>query len=135
MALEQLVNAVAQANRQHVLAVSSTQRGCDFTKHVRCLFKPESLNFGSNHVAHGNDWNARLGKDGCKFPFARTGHAANRHDLTHGPRPSPAAQEPTSRIGDEAQFENSERPHRVSINFQSKAEARMSPMEMAIIPM
>ena len=46
-----------------------------------------------------------------------------------------AAQEHTCPNDGEVQFENSERPHRLSINFHNSAEAKMRPMEMAIMPM
>ena len=67
---EQLVHPVAQANRQHVLTVSGSQRGRHLTKHVRGLFQPEMAHFGSNHVAHGNHRHAGFSENGSKFTFA-----------------------------------------------------------------
>ena len=132
---QKLVNALAQADGEHVLTVLGSQSSGHFTKDMRFLDETSGANFGPNHVAHGNNGDAGLSQHPRKFTFAGTGHAANRHHPSHDQSLMSDAQEHTPACGRETQFENSDRPHRLSINFQSRADAKIRPMEMAIMPM
>lgn len=132
---QQFIDAITQAGRQHIFAVSGTQRCRHFTKDMRRFFEPTLTNLGSNHIPHGHDWNPSVGENRSEFAFSRPGHAANRHHLSHDGLAMTVAQEDTCSNKKSVQFENSARPHRRSINFHNTAEAKINPIEMAIMPM
>lgn len=132
---EEFVNSVAQPHGQDLLAVFGSKFSGDFTKHMRLLNEATGTNFCANHIAHGNNGYTRLFQHGSKFTFSGPGHAANRHHLSHEGMAMPVAQEDTCSNKASVQFENSARPQRRSINFHNTAEAKINPMEIAIMPM
>ncbi len=132
---KQLIHSFAETNRENVLAVFRSQRSSDLAKDVRFFHQTLNTNFGPNHVAHGDNRDPRLTQHRRKFTLAGAGHAANRHNPSHDQTPVPNAQEHTPLRRRKTQFENSDLPHRLSINFQSNAEAKIKPTEMAIMPM
>jgi hypothetical protein len=44
--------------------------GCHLAKNMRFFHKTSGSNFGSNHVAHGDDGNLRIAQDGSKFSLS-----------------------------------------------------------------
>ena len=132
---QQGIHTVAKSGGQHILTVRCAQGRCDFAKDVRCFFESPLANLSSNHVAHGHNRNTGVGENGGEFAFSGPGHAANRHHLSHEGMAMPVAQEDTCSNKASVQFENSARPQRRSISFHNTAEAKINPMEIAIMPM
>ena len=135
MSFKQPIHSLAKTNGENIFTVFRSQSCRDLTEDVRFFHQALSTYLGPNHVAHGHDGDPRLSQHRCKFAFAGAGHAANRHDPSHDQTPVPDAQEHTPLQRRKTQFENSDLPHRLSINFQSNAEAKIKPTEMAIMPM